>query len=349
MIQVLMRLFGHRVVRSPPAPLRVLSLAAALLLYGSTGFLYFELPNNPQLTWLDGFWYSFVTVTTVGYGDLYPSTPGGRFIVGVPLMFFGIGLLGYVLSIAATALVEAKTKELHGMSDFKLKDHLVILNFPGVGKLLRVLDELAHDERHVDRDVVLIDEDLAELPAELHARGVRFVRGNPARDATLSRASVDTAAYALVLSRDPGNPRSDERNVAITLALEARSSSVHSVVECVDFSTQELLRKAGCDGIVCTSHFDAHFLGAELMNPGVQEVIDQLTTTLRGQQIYLTPYESKKEVLYSSLASACQDKGHLAIGVRRGAETLINVESGFKLKAGDRLISIGTERLSSLD
>ncbi len=172
MIQVLMRLFGHRVVRSPPAPLRVLSLAAALLLYGSTGFLYFELPNNPQLTWLDGFWYSFVTVTTVGYGDLYPTTPGGRFIVGVPLMFFGIGLLGYVLSIAATALVEAKTKELHGMSDFKLKDHLVILNFPGVGKLLRVLDELAHDERHIGRQVVLDRRGAARAAGGAATRGV---------------------------------------------------------------------------------------------------------------------------------------------------------------------------------
>ncbi len=345
MMQVLMRLFGHRVVRSPPAPLRVLSLAAAILLYGSTGFLYFELPANPQLTWLDGFWYSFVTVTTVGYGDLYPSTPGGRFVVGVPLMFFGIGLLGYVLSIAATALVEAKTKELHGMSEFKLKNHLVILNFPGVGKLMRVLDELAHDERHLNRHVVLVDEDLPELPAELNSRGVRFVRGNPARDATLTRVSIDTAAYALVLSREPGNPHSDERNVAITLALEARSGSVYSVVECVDFSTQELLRKAGADGIVCTSHFDAHFLGAELMSPGVQEVIDQLTTTLRGQQIYLTPYAEKKETEYSELAGAAQAKGHLAIGVRRGSETLLNVEQGFKVKPGDKLISIGKERL----
>ncbi|MCL4751824.1 MAG: hypothetical protein KJ015_16735 [Myxococcales bacterium] len=93
MIQVLMRFFSRRVLQHPPAPLRVSVLMLAILAYGTTGYLYFELPENPSLTWMDGAWYSIVTMTTVGYGDFFPKSLGGRLLVAVPLMFFGIGLL----------------------------------------------------------------------------------------------------------------------------------------------------------------------------------------------------------------------------------------------------------------
>jgi len=347
-IQVLTRLVLTHVVRNPPAPLRIAVLLAAVVAYGATGFLYFELPANPDLSWTDGFWYSLVTISTVGYGDYFPKTTGGRLLVAVPLMFFGIGLLGYVLSIAASALVEAKSKELKGMSEFKLEDHLVIINFPGVAKVERVLAELVADALFRGRQVVLIDDELEELPPELARRGVRFVRGNPTRDETLTRASLDTAKFAIVLSKRAGDPRSDDQNVAITLAIEARQQGVHTVVECVDYSAQELLRKAGCDGIVCTSRFDAHFLSHELLNPGVQEVVEELTSNLEGEQIYITPFDGKSATTFDKISERCREAGHLAIGIRRDGSARLNVSGDTKVEPGDSIVTIGAERLGSI-
>ncbi|MHB8811131.1 MAG: potassium channel family protein [Desulfobulbaceae bacterium] len=91
---------------------------------------FFESPGNPELCWSDGLWYSLVTMTTVGYGDFFPETAAGRFLVGLPLMLVGIGLLGYALSVIATVLVTAKNKEIKGMSNFKGEGHLVIINHP---------------------------------------------------------------------------------------------------------------------------------------------------------------------------------------------------------------------------
>jgi voltage-gated potassium channel len=349
-ITVLYRYFARRIARNPPAPLRIFTLIVAVILYGSTGYLYFELPENPTLTWPDGIWYSVVTMTTVGYGDYFPKSPGGRFLVAVPLMFFGIGLLGYVLSVAATALVQAKTKELHGMSSFhRLKGHLVIINFPSLGKIERLLEELEGDPSFgKGRDIVLIDEDLAELPPALLNRGLMFIRGNPSRDETLTRAAVDVAAHAIVLSKKPGDPHSDDQNIAITLAIEGRTPRVHTVVECVDFSAQELLRKAGCDGIVCTSRFDAHFLSHELLNPGVQEIVEELTTNLRGQQVHLTRYGGRGPVAYSQLVETCKKSGHLAIGIQRDNRVELNVDAAFHVQQGDTVITIGKGRMAGL-
>jgi voltage-gated potassium channel len=336
-------------LRRPPPALRVMVLLLALLSYGTTGFVYFEQPARPDLGFIDGFWYTAVTLTTVGYGDLAPATLGGRLLVAVPLMLVGIGLLGYVLSMAASSLVQSKTKELHGMGAHQLDQHCIILNFPSLPKLERLLDELAADPAFgKTRDVVLVDEDLEELPSELARRDVRFVRGSPTREDTLRRASVDSARYAIVLSKRPGDPHSDDLNVSVTLALESTRRKLFTVVECVDYSTEELLRKAGCDGVVCTSRFDAHFLSHEMLHPGVQEVIEQLTSNLGGQQVQLTAYNGKT-ASYGAVVDTCKRSGHTAIGVRRENLTDLNPDLASTVSASDRIITIGPGRLKFED
>jgi voltage-gated potassium channel len=344
----LVRRLGRRVLRSPPAPFRVLVLSLAVLAYGTTGFLYFELPADPSLGWQEAIWYAVVTVTTVGYGDYYPATPGGRFLVAIPLMFFGIGLLGYVLSLAASALVEAKSKETHGMGQIKLRNHLLICNYPGLDTVLRLVKELQADGSFRDRDVVLIDEDLEELPLPLQQfrdPEVRFVRGNPAIGEVLAQANVQYARDAIVLSKNPGDPRADANNVVITLAIEDCSSSVRTVTQCVDPATREVLVRARCDGIVCTSQFDVLFLTQEILDPGTSAVVAELTSNLTGEQLYVTPYAGEKTVTFAKACTAWKERGHVAIGIRRANANHLNPGDGFEIAAGDEVISIGPSRM----
>lgn len=343
MMPMLISYFMKNVVRNPPQVLRVLILMLSVLIYGASGFLYFELPGNPDLTWGDGFWYTIVTIATVGYGDFFPKTPGGRFLVGWPIMVVGIGLLGYALSLVAAALITSKTREMRGMSSFNLNDHLVIFNFPGLAKILRVLEELYLDssfDQH--RQIVLIDEHLEELPPELQKRGVHFVRGNPARDETLTRASIDRASHAIVLCRTPGDPISDNLNVAITLAIEGRCRAVDTVVECADPASEELLRKAGSDRVVCTARFDSLFLSQELLNPGVQDVIADLFSARGGQQIYFTPV-SKAET-FRELSERCRKMGHLALGLNTPRGVKLNIPDDAQVTPAEQVITIGAER-----
>jgi voltage-gated potassium channel Kch len=58
----------------------------------------------------DALWWATVTVTTVGYGDKYPVSPGGRG-VAVVLMLVGIGLIGVLTATVASYFIEEKTDQ----------------------------------------------------------------------------------------------------------------------------------------------------------------------------------------------------------------------------------------------
>lgn len=349
MMQILLRRLLQNLIIRPPMMVRGAILLAAILLYGSTGFLYFELPGNPDLTWQDSLWYCVVTISTVGYGDFFPKSAGGRFLVGVPLLALGIGLLGFMLSVVATALITARNKELKGMTQVRFSKHVIVIHFPGVAKMLRLMDELSHDPTiGPDACFVLIDRELAELPAELAERKVRYVRGDPTRDETLKRANIDEAAHAMVLLNAAGDASSDPINVAVTLAIEARTRHVNTVVECVDPETEELLRKAGCDRIVCAGRLEALYMSQELLNPGVKEIVADLLSTGTGQQLYLTPVKAAAGATFQALQAAVARHNHVALGVRRTGVNQLNVAPGFVLAEGDRVITMGEKRIAEV-
>lgn len=339
-----------RLLALVPPSVRVFVMLGVVLLYGTLGFVQFERTGRPELGYADAAWWSIVTISTVGYGDIAPLTLAGRFLVGVPLMLSGIGLLGYVLSLVTTRLVESKNKELRGMASHLFSGHVVIANFPSLGKVMRVIDELKASGAFEDGTrILLIDEDLTELPPELAKRGVSFVKGNPARDATLARASIESADEAIILVKRPGDPHSDDHNLAVTLAIEGRTPRVRTVVECVDPESEELLKKAGADSIVCMARFESHFITTETVNPGTQEVVDDLLSHLRGdgQQIHFTKWDRADDT-FGGAARRFVAEGHLAIGVRRDKQVRLNVTEAFAVNKGDDVISIGPKHIKSL-
>ena len=76
-----------------------LSLAAVGAYLGILGLLMLAERSDPDAsiqTFADALWYSLVTISTVGYGDLYPVTPAGR-ILGVVFILLSIGLLAFLI------------------------------------------------------------------------------------------------------------------------------------------------------------------------------------------------------------------------------------------------------------
>lgn len=83
----------------------MLIFSSALILVGGVLISFFE-----DMTLMDGIWWAFVTATTVGYGDISPSTSYGR-IVACALMICGIGLIGSLTSTITSFFINSGKDE----------------------------------------------------------------------------------------------------------------------------------------------------------------------------------------------------------------------------------------------
>jgi voltage-gated potassium channel len=98
--------------RGSYAALLTVLLAGLVISIASISVLLFEdqSPNANITTGGDAIWWAIVTITTVGYGDRYPVTMGGR-TTAVFVMFAGVGIIGALASILASFLIPPAKKE----------------------------------------------------------------------------------------------------------------------------------------------------------------------------------------------------------------------------------------------
>jgi voltage-gated potassium channel len=326
--------------------LKVVLLFSALIVLGAVGYKFFEGPVQPELSWDDAIWWSIVTMTTVGYGDYFPTTFYGRYLVAIPVMFFGIGILGYLLSVMATTLIESRSKELKGMTDLHVESHVLLANFPNEGRNMEIVRELREDSKTKDLAIVLVDDHLDELPPELGKLGVRFVKGNPSRESVLRRACVDTARYAIVLASEVDAVRADDHTLAALLTIESINPNIFTVAECLDPERVALMRRSGCDSVVCVAGLASSFLVQEICDPGMQAVVNELMSNRFGQQVYIVPVEQMRNWHFSELQAHLSQQGCLVLGVQRGDEALLNPGKGYKIEASDHAICMGPHRPS---
>lgn len=88
-----------------------LIFAILIIIFSSIAILQVEHhPNSNILTAEDALWWSYVTITTVGYGDLYPVTTEGR-IIAAFLMTTGVGLFGTFTAYVSSLFVIKQNKE----------------------------------------------------------------------------------------------------------------------------------------------------------------------------------------------------------------------------------------------
>ena len=131
-----------------------LSVLAASTLLGGLSFFLTEREYNPAIMDLgDGLWWSVVTLTTVGYGDLTPSTELGRVVAGALMVVGMINLAMFAGIVGSTlmASVLSMREESFRMSNYL--DHVVVCGYePGARMLLDTLAE----EHDLDRHTVVI-------------------------------------------------------------------------------------------------------------------------------------------------------------------------------------------------
>ncbi len=209
----------------------------ALLLVSSLLITLVE-PEGSELTrFSQALWWSIVTSTTVGYGDLFPASGPGKIVAVLLPMFMGIGLGAAFITHVASSLIERRDKKMHGEKKYTGNHHIVIVG--STHETGQLIDEIQKDETYARTDIVLVA-DIDRHPFS-DKENVHFVKGRPDTSATLARANIAEAGRIVIHT---GND--EESLFALINALKLKNGSCEITVRCI--STQSLDTFQGVPG-----------------------------------------------------------------------------------------------------
>jgi voltage-gated potassium channel len=238
---------------------------------------------EPDLSFASGVWWSIVTLTTVGYGDISPSTTGGR-ILAVLIMFFGIGLLGMLSGSLATLLIRKRMKEDKGMCASTIDNHIIICEWNHRARA--IIKELRADTQTESVSLILIA-DIDEKPID--DDNLFFIRG-PVNEETLEKANLKKACTILVLGDDTVETTARDAKVVLsTLTIESINPNVYSVVELVDKANEQHCIRANADEIIIGSELSSHLIASAASDHGISKVVSELLSNSYGNEFYSMP------------------------------------------------------------
>jgi voltage-gated potassium channel len=245
-----------------------LAALAGVLALGTIGY---RMIGGSQYSWLDCFYMTFITVATIGFGEIIDlsSSPWGRVFTMI-IAFLGIGVSTYIMSTVVAYLVEGRINEIlwrrrMDKQIHKLEQHYIMCGIGRVGR--NVANELSATKR----EYIVIDEDMAGIEAHLeHHPEVTFIHGDATDDEVLIRAHIDTAAGVFAVTGD------DSKNLLISITAKQLNPAVRVVARCHEVRNIDKIRKAGADAIVSPDFTGGLRIASAMVRPHVVSFLDQM-------------------------------------------------------------------------
>ena len=249
-----------------------LSALAAIVgaqVYGTVGtwvlrdeFLRVETPT-------DAFYYTLVTASTVGYGDVTPTTEGAT-LFAMSVLLLGTASFAVALGTLLTPAIEARLANALGtMSDSQLElldDHFIVV---GVGDLTGpILEELAEG----NAKFVVISRD-SESAQRLRERGYEVITADPSEDEPLRRAGIERARALVAATND------DAQDAMVILTARELNPDLRIVAAATDRENVKKLRRAGADTVLSPSVIGGHLLVQSAFGQaGMEDVAERILT-----------------------------------------------------------------------
>ena len=240
-----------------------------LLAGSSLGYYFFELRetgnvSGPSDGLFSALYWSVVTLTTVGYGDMVPASFPGR-VLGMIVMLSGIGLVSALSGNLASFLVDRKAKKRRGLLQVNLNRHVIILGWNAYAvELIRTL-RLNFGTRTLDLVIVCdLDETTRDNIAFMLEMGdnLHFVVGDTSQKNILNRATPQNASVAFILSVSDMQPQeADQRSIYTALTLRSMAPKLPMYGEVVLPENREHLLRAGVEEIIVRGELTSHILG----------------------------------------------------------------------------------------
>jgi voltage-gated potassium channel len=240
-----------------------LAAAAALAgtqFYGTAGAYALREDFNSVSSLTDAFYFTIVTASTVGYGDVTPQSAEAR-LFGMSVVVLGVASFTVALGSLLAPAIEARLSQALGtMTDAEIElieNHVVVL---GYGDLTEPLVE----ELSSAVEFVVITPD-SEVATRLRARDVHVVVGDPSDEDPQEQAGVERARAVVAATND------DAQDALAILTARQFQPGVRIVAAATDRENTEKLRRAGADAVISPAVIGGHLLVESALGTGDME------------------------------------------------------------------------------
>lgn len=232
------------------AVVRCVAVAVAVVLIGSLGFHLIE----TDWSWWDSFYFTLVTISTVGYGDYDLSESGKKF--AALMLLCGIGTFTYSLStlVQIASDVDAALRRKMKRKIAECSEHAIVCGYGRIGRMIcQEIERSGLECVVVERDEQMVQDALAD--------GHLVVAGVASEDETLLAAGIERA-QAIVCCVD-----SDAENMFITVSARELNPACRVISRAESTGAARKLERAGAALVVSPHQMAGKTIATALVHP----------------------------------------------------------------------------------
>ncbi|MBL8005767.1 MAG: potassium channel protein [Candidatus Kapabacteria bacterium] len=217
----------------------------------------------------DALWYALVTVTTVGYGDMYPHSAGGR-ILAVVLLFCSVGLIGYFVGKFTNFILTQKEEKKMGNFGTDFKHHIVVIGWDENTK--QIVKNVVNENRNIA--IITPDKNhIDEIYQEFPSKNVFVLFSSLSNYSYFSKANIADASVVVM------SALTDTEKLISVVNLKVLYPQPRYVLTIIDQSLVEIFVNAGVDNLICTNSISSHLTASYIFEPAVASYSIELLGT----------------------------------------------------------------------
>jgi voltage-gated potassium channel len=307
---------------------------AVAILVGTVLLVYFDRSGyrdnaHParELSLLDAFYYTTVTLSTTGYGDIAPESEQARLVNALVITPLRIAFL--VLLIGTTLEVLASQgREMFRVARWrkkKMDQHVVVVGYGTKGR--SAIDTLISNG-YARESIVVVDPEVVAMEEANRDRLVG-IAGDATRRGVLRQAGVEKATHVIITTDR------DDSNVLVTLTVRQLNPDAWIVASVREHENVPLMRQSGANSVITSSDAVGRLLGVSSISPTLGSVMEDLLTYGEGLEV------AERDLLVSEVGKAPQSLPDQVIAVVRDERVYRYFDPTVTLLArGDQLIVV---------